>query len=266
MCVRFSRSTHPAPHARWWHGSLLYQRKDASNDARLKKTHMEESPRARQLASLCVERWPQLRAILGAHNDLSAPYLAWVHPDYDEAPVRLVVVGKEPNGWGDRNEALAAAPQAAVKSLQAEYRRFRLGVDYAGRGSYWTPVHELYRRFNPGGGRFGFVALNASKMDQAESTPSPLIRSWIIRTHLLPDEIRVLEPHVVVFHTGPSYEEWLDGWFPGLTRTGDQWLARLRAPGLPDHSYRTYHPQYLNFKSRRKSIYDGILEDVRRAR
>ncbi|MGA2555563.1 MAG: hypothetical protein ABSG04_04740 [Verrucomicrobiota bacterium] len=211
---------------------------------------------------LYCRNWTMLLATMSRFQDLSTPYLAWVHPDYEQAHIRLVVVGKETNGWEARDKLAGLSTEQAVERLMRNYRDFQLGINYSGKQAFWTPVHELYRRLNPTGVTFGFVALNASKMDQDQRQPNDEARDLIIATGLLREEIRILDPHVVVFHTGPRYESWLDGWFPDLKRTGDLWLARLEATGLPKHSFRSYHPQYLNRISKRAAIYDRITAEV----
>lgn len=213
------------------------------------------------LRELYLRHWPALQEIASQHDNISAPYLPWVDPDYELAETRLVVVGKETNGWGDHCLE-GMSPGIAVDTLMQEYRDFALGTHYRGRASFWTPVHELYGRLNPTGPPRGFVALNASPLDQHGSTPNADVQSGVLRTRLLCDEIRILEPHVVVFHTGPEYEIWLDGWFPGLKRLGDDWLATLSAVGLPELSFRTYHPRYLNYRSKRSEVYDRIVSAV----
>ncbi|MFZ0318679.1 MAG: hypothetical protein WAL56_06085 [Candidatus Sulfotelmatobacter sp.] len=154
-------------------------------------------------------------------------------------------------------------PNQAVRALMSKYRGFRLGVDYG--GSFWRAVHELYWQLNPTGGELGLVALNASKMDWDSSIPPSAITDALISTRILPEEIRILEPHVVVFHTGPAYESILDKWFPGLERHGDNFKAVLTSPDLPSLAFRTYHPRYLNYQSKRKQIYDWIARRVRAA-
>jgi hypothetical protein len=223
---------------------------------------MPESARNTALTDLYRRHWPALKEICLRDERLSMPYLAWVHPDYEQARTRLVIVGKETNGWGDRECVLRAEPEDAVRLLMHTYRGFELGTHYPGKRSFWTPVHELYRLLNPNGPALGFVALNASKMDLRGAIPGEEVRSALTQTRLLPDEIRILQPHVVVFHTGPKYERWLDGWFPGLARAGDVWLARLTADGLPRLTFRTYHPRYLNYCSQRQAIYGRIVAEV----
>ncbi|MCX6907855.1 MAG: hypothetical protein NTY01_07420 [Verrucomicrobia bacterium] len=221
------------------------------------------SQRNEALADLYRQNWPALREIMSRFQNLSLPYLIWVHPDYEKANIRLVVVGKETNGWEGQGERTNLdTSNQAVEKLMRLYREFKLGIKYIGKASYWTPVHDLYQRLNPKGPTLGFVALNASKMDQGSKTPNKEVRDAIIATGLLRDEIRILEPDVVVFHTGPYYESWLDGWFPDLKRTGDKLLCRLEAAGLPKHSFRSYHPQYLNRISKRKAVFDQIVAEV----
>jgi hypothetical protein len=143
-----------------------------------------------------------------------------------------------------------------------EYRDFKLGYEYPKKQSFWLPVQELYKRLNPRGGQYGFIAINASKVDQHGSTPGPEVRIASLKTGILSEEIRILDPHIVVFFTGPAYEPWLDGWFPGLVRNGDMLKATLTAPDLKCPSFRTYHPRALNYRSKRKEVFDWIVEQL----
>lgn len=222
---------------------------------------MKNPVRNELLRDLFIEQWATLEDIRASNDGISAPYLPWVHPDYERSDIRLVVVGKETNGWGDHSlEGMSA--ELAVDTLMGEYRDFALGTHYRGRASFWTPVHELYRRLNPDAPPLGFMALNASPLDLQGTTPDSSFQEAIIGTGLLSDEIRILEPDVVVFHTGPEYESWLDCWFPGLTRSGNDWLALIASTGLPALTFRTYHPRYLNYCTRRSAVYDRIVETV----
>jgi hypothetical protein len=195
-------------------------------------TTLAISRRNQALKELYCHNWTALCGIASRYQNLSKPYLAWIHPDYEQADIRLVVVGKETNGWGGEDQIVGLTPEDAVAVMMKRYQEFQLGVDYSGKAAFWTPVHELYRRLNPHGSTFGFVALNASKMDQDQKTPNADVREAMVSTELFREELRILEPHVVVFFTGPNYESWLDGCFPDLKRTGDKWLSRLDAMGF----------------------------------
>ena len=86
---------------------------------------------------------------------------------------------------------------------------------------------------------------------------------------LLKYEIDVLEPHVVVFFTGPRYDpairaEFRDvefRSFDGLPNSAADLssLSLIRAPGLPVKTVRSYHPEYLQ-RSRRWGLISAIAE------
>jgi hypothetical protein len=93
--------------------------------------------------------------------------------------------------------------------------------------------------------------------------PAPVVLDW--QDHLfdlLRQEVAILRPHVVLFFTGPYYDAFLARAFPGVRfdpvapRTVRQ-LARVRVDSLPEHSLRTYHPNYLWRKN-----FDGWLRDI----
>jgi hypothetical protein len=225
---------------------------------------MDARQRNENLSKLYCAHWDVLKKIIEEDPTLSMPFLTWAHSDYENARVRLVVVGKETNGWADdeRQEILRCPTIEAVTKLMAHYRDFELGKDYRGKSSFWVPVRELYENLNPEGAEMGFVSLNVTKVEQNGGMPSAAVRDRQIATRLLAEEIRILDPHVVVFHTGPSYENWLHRWFPGLKVQGNNWFAELKADALPRHSYRTYHPRYLNYRSRRREVYAQIVKAV----
>ena len=225
----------------------------------------QSNARNEALESLYCRHWARLREMRSRFQIESKPYLVRVHPNYELAEKRLVVVGKETNGWGNEVEIDGRSAADAVAALMEVYENFRFGEQYDGKAAFWVPVSELYGRINPEGPAYGFVALNASKFDQGQGTPNDEVRDAIIETSLLLEEIRILDPHIVVFLTGPRYESWLDRWFPDLKRSGDEWFCQMAASGLPKYSFRTYHPQYLNRAGRRIEIFDRILAAVTEA-
>ena len=219
------------------------------------------TPINRALADCYIRKWDILREALVNYPGLSTPYLAYVHPHYEEARIRLVVIGKETNGWGNPADIVPLTAENAVRRQMEEYANFSLGEHYPKKQAFWTPVYELYRRLNPGGGRYGFMALNVALMDYKCRTPSNDVRKIIISTGLLQEQIRILDPHIVVFYSGPTYDPWLKLMFPDIAPPADRWLSRLSSSALPIHTYRTYHPQYLNRRSMRTHIHDRIYQD-----
>ena len=49
---------------------------------------MTESWRNQELRNIYLRAWPDLAHLLVQDPELSSPYLAWVHPDYEAANIR----------------------------------------------------------------------------------------------------------------------------------------------------------------------------------
>lgn len=222
----------------------------------------------RDLRELYLRAWPELMDIVESRrpHGISAPYLASASDSFVAAGRRLVVVGKETNTWFNSNihEISRLEAPEAVDFMMEKYRSFDLGRKYKGRGSFWTPVRELSRRLVGEGhsDSDAFVALNISKFDERGSKPPTSVLEAQLATDLLKGEIEILQPEVVVFHTGPSYDKWIPRWFPGAEIEGDRWLATIKAPSLPPTTFRSYHPQYLNRTRQRGKVYSRIADRV----
>ena len=159
-------------------------------------------------------------------------------PDaYRNATVKLVVVGQQTNGWGH--------PEDGIEGLLAEYRRFDLGKTYV-RSPFWHAAHEIYGSLNPDGPPRGFLWSNLIKVDVAQERPSRTIEELISSVGLLQHEVAITQPDVVVFFTGPWYDERLRATFPGVEyeRIND-FVNRLSHDALPERTFRSYHPGYL---------------------
>ncbi|HVW84012.1 MAG TPA: hypothetical protein VHB50_05010, partial [Bryobacteraceae bacterium] len=67
---------------------------------------------------------------------------------------------------------------------------------------------------------------------------------------LLLHEIAILNPGAVIFLTGPNYDREIKAEFPDVqfhptSEIPVRMLARLKHPCLPEKTFRTYHPHYL---------------------
>lgn len=91
-----------------------------------------------------------------------------------------------------------------------------------------------------------------------EARPKPELEDLVCRVfNMLPKEVEIAEPEVIIFFTGPKYDERLKSCFGSAELLPvEGWdlrtLARVVDQDnlLPTHSYRMYHPGYL-FRGRR---------------
>lgn len=197
--------------------------------------------------------WGDLVQDLAGHGALSSPLLVELPPAYTQGPHRLMVVGQETNGWRGHLWKGVQGEPGKVADLVAEllgtYRGFERGRHYRS-SPFWRCAHQIQGLLNPGVDLYGFLWSNLLKVDQGQDRPSRVVEDSILRHRMLPKEVELAAPSVVVFFTGPEYDEVLRKTFPGavleqVPHEKPRLLARVRHEALPQHSYRTYHPGYL---------------------
>ena len=177
--------------------------------------------------------WPALAAV----GDLGGPLLIDVPDAYRNATAKLMVVGQQTYGWGH--------PKDGIEGLLAEYRRFNVGQTYV-RSPFWQAAYKVYECLNPAGPPGGFLWSNLVKVDVAQKRPLREIEELISTTGLLQHEIYITKPDVVVFFTGPWYDERLRATFPGVEyEQVNNFIDRLSHDELPGKTFRSYHPNYL---------------------
>jgi hypothetical protein len=197
---------------------------------------------------------------LGAVAGVSNPHLITAPPEYAKADVRLMVIGQQTFGYvGQLGQDLGADP---VGRLMDVYTDFRLGEHYR-TSPFWAAAHQVYAHLNPKGPPAGFIWSNLIKVDQYGNRPDPAVEEECCDLFgVLTDEIALLQPDVVLFFTGPQYDQRLLTTFAGakLLEVGThplRELARVEHPWLPAWTFRTYHPAYL----RRRGLWH-LLDEI----
>lgn len=207
--------------------------------------------------------WPPLCSALHAQpgaDELSSPHLIDIGAhDYLGAPTKLMVVGQQTEGWGDDSswcDIKDSSPETVVQSLLEQYKTFELGKKWR-HTRFWSAAHRVFTALNPSGPANGFLWSNLIKMDQklrrrGNARPSPHLEERICTAfNMLPLEVEIAQPTVLVFFTGPEYDvrlcrcfgsaelQEVPGWNPR------QFARVVDHKGiLPKHSYRSYHPGF----------------------
>jgi len=192
-----------------------------------------------------VRRWRTLRSaeVPGAPR-ISAPLVIDVPPAYSGARVRLMIVGQESFGWGESIDHTLSA-EDVLNTLRSWYREFDRASGYKAT-PFWQAAMQIFTALNPAATSRAFLWSNLYKMDVGGRRPSPDSEAALDDAHLIRAEIEALSPQVVVFFTGPAYDDRLLRCFPGATLTPvSRALARVSHPALPPLAFRTYHPRYL---------------------
>lgn len=206
--------------------------------------------------------WPTLVSALataGNVDELSYPQLMDLEAhNYLKSSRKVFVVGQQTEEWfGKWCDLENDSNGTPIPFLLNIYREFRLGIERR-HTPFWSASHGLYGALNPTGPEDGFVWSNLIKMDEKgrrdtkDARPQLELEDLVCRTfNMLPKEIEFAEPEVVIFFTGPRYDERLGACLESELLPVEGWplreLARVvdRHNLLPKHSYRTYHPGYL---------------------
>jgi len=223
------------------------------------------------LFEMYEEHWPRLRKALDLkgvntiQEKISYPLLIHVFPEYQKMKIKLFIVGQQTKGWGwngvadylgtskwdDFVEKLDDdnSVEQFVKELTKIYMGFHLGEKYY-RSPFWRSSHKLFRGLNPSGPEYGFLWSNLVKVDQHQKRPRSSIEEIVFNLFpVIPLEIEITRPDVVVFFTGPYYDQRLMQTFNRLgfdkiEGYDEETLSRLTHNGLPKNSFRTYHPNW----------------------
>lgn len=201
------------------------------------------------LTATYLRSWPACVALLRQHRDLSNPLLLDVPASYWRQTTRLLVVGQEtgPARWCPDLDARRRGPhRATVAKLMQRYEAFGVGTGVR-VGHFWRFVRRLERALGIEEGASLWTNLN--KCDLAGRRPRGLESELVQAFPVLPEELRVAQPDLVVFLTGPVYDplivealgatvEPLPAWPPAA-------LSVVCSEGLPAASFRTYHPNFL---------------------
>ena len=208
-----------------------------------------------KLRELYREAWKQLEGLnLPKDRTFSMPFFIEALPEYEAAPLKLMIVGQQPRGWGDgtRGETI---PDDPIAALQAKYHRAICGYR---KGHFVRMAVRLQKALSPRVPPNGFVWANVFPMDQNLGQPELALQQRLLDLKLLAGEIRILQPHAVVFFVGPYYGKALSTLFGSAELTQpskDVPLTQIRGHDLlPEHSYWTYHPRSLHFQGRAASI------------
>ena len=205
------------------------------------------------LKGLYASALSALSDISASQDGISGPLFLSVPKDYERTAVRLMIVGQQTYGW--------PSITIGLDGLLSQYREFDLGRGYTA-SPFWQASHRLFAALNPAGPERAFLWSDLVKVDQHNERPAPDVEEQVSKLGLLLAELRLLKPDVVVFFTGPHYDDRLKKTFPGVEyRELTPDVAMLKHADLPVKAYRTYHPRYL-WQAKKRAALDAIVENA----
>ena len=205
-------------------------------------------------------------------TEVDGPFLIRSPSEYENSKRRVIIVGQENNGWiGPYQNFLLGNNDEMIHASLEEYQKFELEKSHA--TTFFQTFAEIRYELNgESAARKSVLWSNLLKFNQGRDPQ--MIRSdhlndaLAVQGETFQREIEIFEPEIIIFLTGPYYDEIIDRFYPGLKshQFGNHSMntvARLDHKDLPDNTYRTYHPNYLRIQPSRTShclptIFDSI--------
>jgi hypothetical protein len=206
---------------------------------------------------------------LSEYVDLVGPDLIWLDDQYLNSSPRVAIVGKQQKGWDYTYPQFIS--EWNVPNAISLYREFDLAAKY-NASPFWQFFHAVRLSAFPNepDARRKILWTNLVKFVSADESPilwQPYFEAaFRLQDDILTTELAIAKPDICLFVTGPDYDFVLERYYSGLRfeplDLPVREFARLVHRNLPRHSYRSYHPNYLNRD--RIARWDKVLQILSR--
>lgn len=214
----------------------------------------------------------------------SPPLLVNVDPSWESSKRRILIVGQETLGWGFRSGEYYNWPYPPI-ARYSDFVNFldRINALMLGYKKFEFAKHQPENRRSPFWRAFRYlgssndVSVLWTNLFRFSVDSGSVIRNCSTsqlecvlnaQRGLLKKEIQLLNPSVVVFFTGPDYDqallnEFSDAVLQPIQGHIEREFAQVQAAILPSHSYRMYHPGYLARSAGRWAWLDELVQLIR---
>jgi hypothetical protein len=186
-------------------------------------------------------------------------------PAYFAAHPRLIFVGQETHGWwtnGPHDTAAVTVPAVMDFYQSSGMNEYRVRAN----SPFWRAIRKLASSFGVAGFPEAILTGNLFPCDSDKAQAPEILLETMRRWRILPEELRILDPEVVIFFAGPVYSYNLGCYFgdkvePALS-SKNPWIS-YRPQGEKWRGWVTYHPASLQ-RSKHGTVLDEIIQDVQR--
>lgn len=214
--------------------------------------------------------WDSVNYQLNKENaDFTAPFLLWIkEEEWSTADLRIMIVGQETKGWWDK--------EGYPKTVDEAMNRYRISCYENKDGKHIFKKHKTgafakqYNYFEKmirkevqkyGDIKTAFLWNNISKFGRANEKAGVSEKTREIERAYFPvvaDEFKILEPHIVIFMTGPNRDHDIKFHFPkcNFVKCSEHEKRKIaKIEGEAFEAIRLYHPSYFGgFNKCKKAV------------
>lgn len=198
-----------------------------------------------ELFQLYQNTQPIFKDIVGTFpgDELGGPFLMSPDQTYYNQKKPLLIVGQETNGWTYHIDE--------IHKQMDTYEEFNVGQGFNST-TFWNVTRKVENAL--GNEPHSCAWTNLSKFDLYGGKSYGKYEKVISKLDkLIVDEIKIVNPKVCLFFTGPDFDSRLKKIFEGVKFEAiENWnvkqFCRLIHPELPEYSFRSYHPKSLRLR------------------
>mgnify|MGYP007084593368 FL=1 len=229
--------------------------------------YFDDSEVNQKLLKLFESKWEAVNKVYDAlqeEEEWAVLHLACVPPNYEKMKYKILIVGQENNGYGYETEP----KKSMLFTLDFQNGRYYDNAPFFSFPySFCASINDCDNEKYSKKSYLAWVNLKefsfetSSKKSLNEKAQNIIDNEY----NILEEEIKIINPDIVLFLTGPNYDYYIKAQLNGVEfktveNYGIRQFARVEHKSLPKNSFRIYHPVYL----RRRSLENNYLEKLKK--
>lgn len=194
-------------------------------------------------------------------------HLPCITGNYKEMDKKILIIGQELDGWrkirDNPKDAMLDTLEISLKKLSKHPHPFN---------AFSRKFCEMLNRECKSKFPVSWASANIRRFSYKEKPKIPLkdeVQNLIYKKfNFLKEEIKIINPDIVLFLTGPDYDDYIKAQLDGVKfhklENSDyekRQFARVEHKALPKKSFRIYHPNRIRFI---KGAYKKYLEELKK--
>ena len=230
--------------------------------------YFDNSEVNQKLLKLYESKWDIVHKVCNAitNNDLWLVFHTLCIPyNYEKMKYKILIVGQENNGWGLTDDARLSMFETldflSTPNMHDNMPIFDFPYKFCKSINNLEDIKASKKTY------FAWVNLREFSFDEEPRTLLNEEAQSIIDNefNILEEEIKIINPDIVLFLTGPNYDNYIINQLKGVEfKTVESYhirqFAKVEHEALPKNSFRIYHPSYL----RRSGLENEYLERLKK--